>query len=65
MKGSLTATTLTAPCSTLSIDYWLELCDQLEREKAWWGGYIRIAEDNAANAAETVNADKCFRHYCA
>ena len=28
-------------------------------------GYIRIAEDNAANAAETVDTNKCFRHYCA
>ena len=28
-------------------------------------GYIRIAEDNSANAAETINANKCFRHYCA
>lgn len=28
-------------------------------------GYIRVAEDNAANAAETVDANKGFRHYCA
>ena len=26
--------------------------------------YIRIAEDNSANTAKTVDADKCFRHYC-
>lgn len=24
--------------------------------------YIRIAEDDSANAAETVNANECFRH---
>ena len=27
-------------------------------------GYIRIAEDDSANTAETVNANECFRHDC-
>ena len=27
-------------------------------------GYIRIAEDDSANATETVDADECFRHDC-
>lgn len=26
-------------------------------------GLIRIAEDDSTNAAETVDPDKCFRHY--
>ena len=25
-------------------------------------GYIRIAEHDSANTAETVDANKCFRH---
>ncbi len=27
-------------------------------------GHIRIAEDDSANAAKTVDADECFRHDC-
>lgn len=27
-------------------------------------GHIRITEDDSANTAETVNANKCFRHDC-
>lgn len=27
-------------------------------------GYIRIAEDDSANAAKTVDANECFRHDC-
>ena len=32
------------------------------KEKPVVGKYIRIAEDDSANAAETVDANECFRH---
>ena len=27
-------------------------------------GHIRIAEDDSANTAETIDSDECFRHDC-
>ena len=58
MKGSLTATTLTAPCLTLReclADVW-----RSEVLRTW--EHVRIAEDDTANATKAVNANKSFRH---
>lgn len=59
MKGSLTATTLTAPCSTLQMSL-----DELRyRDKEYRRvGHIRIAEDDTSDATEPVDTNESFRH---